>query len=128
MAIWCLCISDYLKKVEEIQHPQDLNGHPWIDFGSVRKTGVTISTSDQRTYYLEPMKVDSKSDNLVLQIDSIANGHGMGLLPDPIAAGYSKHHPNQFNACLNGKQRQRIFIIMFKRVGSKTLAGAAGFD
>ncbi|MDW6019141.1 LysR family transcriptional regulator [Vibrio plantisponsor] len=92
---------DYLRKVDEIQHPQDLNGHPWIDFGSVRKTGVTISTSDQRTYYLEPMKSRFESDNLVLQIDSIANGHGIGLLPDPIAAGYSKHHPNRIVECLS---------------------------
>lgn len=91
---------DYLQNFDAIKHPEDLIEHPWIDFGSTRKSGLTISNSGNETYYLDPMKSRLECDNLALQIDSIANGHGVGLLPESVALGYEKHHPNKIIDCL----------------------------
>lgn len=93
---------NYLHNFDAINHPEDLTEHPWIDFGSTRKSGLTISNADNEAYYLDPIKSRLECDNLALQIDSIANGHGVGLLPESVAAGYLKHHPNKIVDCLPG--------------------------
>ncbi len=92
----------YLESAQAIKQPDDLKLHPWIDFGSVRKAGLSIRNQHQKVYFLDPMESRLECDNLALQIDAVANGNGIGLLPESIAKGYSKHHPDRIVDCLPG--------------------------
>ncbi|KJQ85541.1 LysR family transcriptional regulator, partial [Vibrio sp. S512-13] len=60
------------------------------------------SHPEQGEFFLEPCVSRPYSDNIPMQIDRIANGHGIGLLPTGTAQGYKKHHPGRIAPCLEG--------------------------
>ncbi|NMS17632.1 LysR family transcriptional regulator, partial [Vibrio parahaemolyticus] len=72
---------NYLKQHGPIPHPKELEAHPWIDFGSVQENGLMLAHPQHGEFFLEPFVSRLYSDNIAMQIDSIANGHGIGLLP-----------------------------------------------
>lgn len=93
---------DYLNVAEHAFQPEELKLHPWIDFGSVRKTELMMSHAEYGVHFLEPMESRLECDNLALQIDAIAEGNGIGLLPEPVANGYLQYHPGRIVDCLPG--------------------------
>jgi len=111
----------YLGKHGAFKHPRDLLTHPWIDFGSVRENGLQLTHPQHGSYYLEPMTSRLYSDNIAMQIDSIANGHGVGLLPTWTAQGYEKHHPGRITACLEGWLSEPIAINCYTPAGRPPL-------
>lgn len=111
----------YLQQHGALTHPADLNQHPWIDFGSVRENGLTLTHPEHGDYYLEPLTSRLYSDNIAMQIDSIANGHGVGLLPTWTAKGYEKHHPGRIVPCLEGWLSEPIAINCYIPAGRPPL-------
>ncbi len=91
---------EYLKEIGTIDKPADLADHPWIDYGSARKSGLMLKHPELGVHFLNPMDSRFECDNLALQIDAIANSHGIGLLPESVASGYLKHHPGRIVDCL----------------------------
>ncbi|NMT03552.1 LysR family transcriptional regulator, partial [Vibrio parahaemolyticus] len=101
---------NYLKQHGPIPHPKELEAHPWIDFGSVQENGLMLAHPQHGEFFLEPFVSRLYSDNIAMQIDSIANGHGIGLLPTWTAYGYEKHHPGRITPCLEGWLSEPISI------------------
>lgn len=112
---------EYLTKNGPIKHPNELSSHPWIDFGSVRENGLTLSHPQQGEHYLEPLTSRLYSDNIAMQIDSIANGHGIGLLPTWTAKGYEKHHPGRIQCFLDGWLSEPVAINCYIPSGRRPL-------
>ncbi|UUM30298.1 LysR family transcriptional regulator [Vibrio japonicus] len=112
---------DYLQKTGPINHPNELSRHPWIDFGSVRENGLTLAHPQQGEYHLEPLTSRLYSDNIAMQIDSIANGHGIGLIPTWTANGYERHHPGRIQACLEGWLSEPVAINCYIPAGRPPL-------
>ncbi len=107
----------YLEQHGLIAKPSDLRGHEWIDFGAIREAGLVMNHPDQQRYFLEPMHSRLQCDNLALQVDSIANGNGIGLLPKSMASGYLLHHPGRIVECLPGWQTEPVEINYYTQVG-----------
>ncbi|ELA9084737.1 MULTISPECIES: LysR family transcriptional regulator [Vibrio] len=112
---------NYLKQHGPIQHPKELEAHPWIDFGSVQENGLMLAHPQHGEFFLEPFVSRLYSDNIAMQIDSIANGHGIGLLPTWTACGYEKHHPGRITPCLEGWLSEPISINCYTPAGRPPL-------
>ncbi|EGQ8010203.1 LysR family transcriptional regulator [Vibrio parahaemolyticus] len=112
---------NYIEKHGPIHHPRELNKHPWIDFGSIQENGLLLSHPEQGEFFLEPFVSRLYSDNIAMQIDSIANGHGIGLLPTWTAQGYEKHHPGRITPCLEGWLSEPIAINCYTPAGRHPL-------
>ncbi len=108
---------DYLEKHGHFSHPSELHHHAWIDFGSVREAGLVMTHSEHGVYFLEPMESRLQCDNLALQIDAIANGNGIGLLPKTMAQGYSSFHPGRIVECLSGWETGPVEINCYTPIG-----------
>ncbi len=108
---------EYLVNQPKITHPKQLQDHPWIDFGSVREAGLVLNHHQAGDYFLEPIESRLQCDNLALQVDSIANGNGIGLLPKSMANGYLQHHPGRIVDCLPGWQTEPVEINYYTQVG-----------
>ncbi|HCZ9547357.1 TPA: LysR family transcriptional regulator [Vibrio alginolyticus] len=112
---------NYLKQHGPIPHPKELEAHPWIDFGSVQENGLMLAHPQHGEFFLEPFVSRLYSDNIAMQIDSIANGHGIGLLSTWTACGYEKHHPGRITPCLEGWLSEPISINCYTPAGRPPL-------
>lgn len=111
----------YVQKHGPFSHPEELENHPWIDFGSVRENGLILAHPQRGEYFLEPFVSRLYSDNIAMQIDTIANGHGVGLLPTWTVKGYEKHHPGRIQTCLEGWLSEPIAINCYTPAGRPPL-------
>lgn len=111
----------YLQKHPDIHHPKHLNHHPWIDFGAYREKGLMMHHPEHGHYFLPPLQSRLESDNIALQIDAIANGHGIGLLPTWTAKGYDTHHPGKIIRCLNNWLTEPVEVNCYSPVGRHPL-------
>ncbi|OEF28119.1 LysR family transcriptional regulator [Vibrio rumoiensis] len=91
--------AEYLARQPKLTHPQELNTHQWLPFDHDQKSSIYLSHA-QEHYMVMPQISRLTSDNLLLQIDSMANGYGIGLLPTWIANNYSSAHPGKIVRCL----------------------------
>lgn len=89
----------YVAQHGPFMHPSALDGHPWLDVFALRRQGLTLHNHD-KTYHLSAMPSRFNCDMIAIQLDAIANGQGVGLLPTWSAAGYQKHHPDKIIRCL----------------------------
>ncbi|MBG0754248.1 LysR family transcriptional regulator [Vibrio cidicii] len=107
----------YLEQHCSLLHPKELEAHPWIDFGSVQENGLMLTHPQHGDFFLEPFASRLYCDNIAMQIDSIANGHGIGLLPTWTASVYEKHHPGRITPCLEGWLSEPISINCYTPAG-----------
>lgn len=91
---------DYLTQHRQPDHPRDLTKHAWIDLVAQRQEALTLTHPQQGEYVLPAKESRLQCDNLYMQIDTIAKGRGIGLLPNWVAQGYEKHHPGSISLCL----------------------------
>ncbi|MGB7995232.1 MAG: LysR family transcriptional regulator [Photobacterium halotolerans] len=89
----------YIQKNGVITHPEQLNSHQWLPFDSDKSDTVYLSNGQEDCVVMPPIS-RLTSDNLVLQLDSISSGYGVGLLPTWIANNYLKAHPGNLMPCL----------------------------
>ncbi|WP_025674230.1 LysR family transcriptional regulator [Salinivibrio socompensis] len=89
----------YVAQHAPFTHPRALDGHPWLDVFALRRQGLTLYNHD-KTYHLSAMPSRFNCDMIAIQLDAIANGQGVGLLPIWSAAGYQQHHPDKIMRCL----------------------------
>lgn len=90
---------EYLQDYPEIIHPKQLEQHQWLSFEGERVERVHL-TNGQHRCQIQPKPGRLSSDNILLQVDSIANGYGIGFLPTWTANNYSRAHPNRLQRCL----------------------------
>lgn len=103
---------DYLGNHPALSHPQQLNSHQWLPFDGDRMNRIYLNSYDQH-YVVMPKISRLTSDNILLQIDSMANGYGIGLLPTWIADNYSTSHPGNLQRCLPDWYGQPQAIICY---------------
>ncbi|GAA5648427.1 MULTISPECIES: LysR family transcriptional regulator [Vibrio] len=112
---------EYLRQHGQLTSPQELHRHPWIDFGCLRERELTLHHSEHGEFKLEPLSSRLHSDNVALQIDAIANGHGIGLLPTWTVQGYQRHHPGRIVPCLDSWLSEPVAITCYTPAGRHPL-------
>ncbi|OOE38944.1 hypothetical protein BZG00_12235 [Salinivibrio kushneri] len=90
---------DYVSQYGPFTHPSLLDEHPWLDVFALRRQGLTLYDHDS-TYHLSAMPSRFNCDMIAIQLDAIADGQGVGLLPIWSATGYQHHHPDRIMRCL----------------------------
>ncbi|WP_417880992.1 LysR family transcriptional regulator [Vibrio sp.] len=80
-------------------HPNQLSHHQWLPFECDNSSTIYLSNGQEHCMAMPPIS-RLTSDNLLLQIDSIASGYGIGLLPTWVADNYSKVHPGNIELCM----------------------------
>ncbi|SIO42275.1 LysR family transcriptional regulator [Salinivibrio sp. ES.052] len=89
----------YIEQHGPFTHPKSLDKHPWLDVFALRRQGLTLYNHD-KTYHLRAMPSRFNCDMIAIQLDAIADGQGVGLLPIWSAAGYQHHHPARITRCV----------------------------
>lgn len=89
----------YLERFGPIQNPQELCHHQWINLAEESHTLTMKSPQGERVEVeLPPCRL--KADQLMLQADAIAAGHGLGVMPNWQASKRMAFHPGCFERCL----------------------------
>ncbi|NUY57511.1 LysR family transcriptional regulator [Salinivibrio sp. EAGSL] len=89
----------YVAQHGPFTHPRALDDHPWLDVFALRRKGLTLYNHD-KAYHLSAIPSRFNCDMIAIQLDAIADGQGVGLLPTWSAAGYQQHHPDNIMRCL----------------------------
>lgn len=106
----------YLKRFTVLEHPWQLTQHAWVPSESTWDNKITLNKGSE-SYDVIPRTCRLISDSLPLQIDSIAQGLGVGLLPKWTAKKYGNAHPGQIQACLPQWQGKPMLIVCYCAVG-----------
>ncbi|MDV2857374.1 LysR family transcriptional regulator [Oceanimonas sp. CAM02] len=91
---------DYAQRHGVLRHPQELPEHVWIDRLSERHHALLLRHEHEGEYIFQPLPSRLKADDYILQLDAIANGQGIGVLPEYYAEAYLKAHPGRLQLCL----------------------------
>lgn len=94
--------NDYLTRMPKIEHPRDIVNHHQINSLSLYQDGYTLQHPDFPDHRIEQVNSRLRCDNSILQLDALAKGRGIGLLPVGLYKKYDASHPNQLVACLPG--------------------------
>lgn len=89
----------YTKEHGRLTHPNQLNYHQWLPFDQELENTICLSNGQEHCVVIPPISRLS-SDNLMMQLDSIASGYGVGLLPIWTANNYLAAHPGNIEPCL----------------------------
>ncbi|ODC04370.1 hypothetical protein BFW38_13340 [Terasakiispira papahanaumokuakeensis] len=99
------------------EHPRELLQHQWVDMIGMVKEGLDVYHPDALACTLPPFDSRITSDTVVLQVDAICRGEGIGLLPVHMAEGYLSVHPGELEACLPGWHPAPVEVGMFYSPG-----------
>lgn len=91
---------DYLSRQEAPKHPEDLLAHDWVDWLCESGEGVVLRYATEGEYSFQPPPSRFMVDNQTLQLDAIARGAGIGMLPARFAEGYQQAHPGRLQSVL----------------------------
>ncbi|WP_319552818.1 LysR family transcriptional regulator [Vibrio sp.] len=112
---------EYLSQHNRLSHPKELVNHPWIDFIAARQEAMTLHHPKYGDYELPAMESRLQSDNLTMQVDAIAKGRGVGLLPTWLANGFEKSHPGSLVPCLEDWLSDPATVSCFYPIGRHPL-------
>ncbi|WP_170066812.1 LysR family transcriptional regulator [Vibrio gangliei] len=90
---------EYLKQHEKLTHPQQLNLHQWLPYEPEQSHSICLSNGQEHCVVMPPIS-RLTSDNLMMQLESISSGSGIGLLPTWTANNYLRAHPGNIEPCL----------------------------
>ncbi|OOF24536.1 LysR family transcriptional regulator [Salinivibrio sp. IB872] len=107
----------YVQVYGPFSHPSALDDHAWLDVFALRRRGLTLFHSHQAPYHLSALPSRFNCDMVAIQIDAIANGQGVGLLPTWNAEGYQAHHPDKIIRCLPHWQSAAVPIRLYSASG-----------
>lgn len=88
---------EYLSKHDKISHPKDIKKHDWVNYITHSKS---LYHPEHGLHLIDSSQSRLHSDNITVQLDAIANGRGIGLLPIGLATKYGKIHPGKIEVCL----------------------------
>lgn len=91
---------DYLARHGRPQHPEALAQHAWIDLLGEAEHGLILAHRQQGEFCFQPPESRFSVDQQTLQGDAIALGHGIGIMPDWLAARRKRAHPGSLTRCL----------------------------
>lgn len=91
---------DYFAGQRLPAHPRELAAHAWVDWLGETGEGLVLRHGSEGEYAFQPPPSRLTVDNYTLQLDAIARGQGIGVLPVRFAEGYQKAHPGRLLACL----------------------------
>lgn len=92
----------YLAARGQPDHPRELAAHAWVDWLGEAAAGVTLRHEAEGEYGFQPSPSRLTVDSLVLQMDAITRGQGIGILPVAFAESYDRSHPGKLARCLPG--------------------------
>lgn len=92
---------EYLSNAAKLSHPNDLHAHNWIHH-ALGSDQLSLCHPLQENYRLGISNSRLQSDNILLQLDTITGGKGVGVLPIGLAEQFSKAHPQRLMRCLPG--------------------------
>lgn len=84
------------------RHPRELSCHKWVDWLGETGRGLLLRHGGEGEYGFQPPPSRIRVDSLVLQMDAITRGQGIGILPVQFAEGYMAAHPGNLMRCLPG--------------------------
>ena len=82
------------------QHPRELSSYDWVDWLNENRDTLLLQHQNEGEYAFQPPPSRLNADNYVLQLDAIAKGEGIGVLPVRFAEGYLNAHPGCLQVCL----------------------------
>ncbi|WP_104203343.1 LysR family transcriptional regulator [Billgrantia saliphila] len=91
---------DYLNRHGRPDHPRELGRHTWIDLLGETDQGLTLNHPQLGEYCFQPPDTRFRVDQQTLHGDAIARGHGLGIMPDWLAAARERAHPGSLVRCL----------------------------
>ena len=91
---------DYLARRGEPEHPRELATHAWVDWIGEAGEGVALHHEQEGDVIVQPPPSRLKVDHLVPQLDAIARGQGIGILPVQNAESYELAHTGSLRRCL----------------------------
>lgn len=111
---------EYLQRRGRPQAPEDLMHHQWVDLLGMLKKGLHLHHPNQGSYPLMAFDSRWKTDSLVLQIDAIQQGRGLGFLPLWQADCFEAAHPGRLQRCLDAWQTGPVDIALYYPLGRPT--------
>lgn len=91
---------NYLARKGTPRHPRELARHQWVDLLGDGGDHVTLQHVKHGRFPVPLPGSRIRVDQMVLQGDAIAAGHGLGLLPHWIVEKRLRHHPGSLVACM----------------------------
>ncbi|MFQ3790265.1 LysR family transcriptional regulator [Halomonas sp. A29] len=91
---------DYFARRGKPRHPRELTQHAWIDLLGETEQGLTLTHSRQGEFRFQPPDSRFRVDQQMLHGDAIAQGHGLGVMPDWMAGARERAHPGTLVRCL----------------------------
>lgn len=107
----------YLASVGAPQHPRELEAHAWIDLLDSASDGLLLHHAQHPDFLFNAPRSRLRVDLTALQIDAIAYGQGIGLLPHWVVEKREKHHPGDLVSCLPGWEPAPLPITMLYAYG-----------
>lgn len=107
----------YLANAGYPQHPSELESHAWIDLLDSASSGLLFHHAHHDDFLFNAPRSRLRVDLTVLQIDAIAYGQGIGLLPHWVVEKREKHHPGDLVSCLHGWEPAPLPITMLYAYG-----------
>ncbi|MDR5892314.1 LysR family transcriptional regulator [Halomonas mongoliensis] len=108
---------DYLARRGAPDHPRELAQHAWIDLLGANRDGVALHHRDGSRFDFQPPVSRLRVDLPELQLDAVARGRGLGLLPHWMVARREHHHPGELVACLPEWQPEPLPITLLYPFG-----------
>ncbi|MGM0833377.1 LysR family transcriptional regulator [Halomonas qaidamensis] len=107
----------YLANAGYPQHPSELEEHAWIDLLDSASSGLLLHHTHHDDFLFHAPRSRLRVDLTVLQIDAIAYGQGIGLLPHWMVEKREQHHPGDLVSCLPGWEPAPLPITMLYAYG-----------
>ncbi|AYF34253.1 LysR family transcriptional regulator [Vreelandella alkaliphila] len=107
----------YLANAGYPQHPSELESHAWIDLLDSASSGLLFHHAHHDDFLFNAPHSRLRVDLTVLQIDAIAYGQGIGLLPHWVVEKREQYHPGDLVSCLPGWEPAPLPITMLYAYG-----------
>ncbi|WP_346796073.1 LysR family transcriptional regulator [Halomonas sp. Bachu 37] len=93
---------DYFAREGTPDHPRELAHHAWVDLLGETDDGLVLNHAQLGSYRFSPPISRLKVDQHCLHNDALAQGRGLGVLADWLAARREDAHPGCLQRCLPG--------------------------
>ncbi|NIC07066.1 LysR family transcriptional regulator [Billgrantia bachuensis] len=111
---------DYLARHGEPLHPHELSQHAWIDLLGETEQGLTFTHPQQGEFRFQPPDSRFRVDQQTLHGDAIARAHGLGIIPDWMAAARERAHPGSLVRCLPEWSAPPVPVTLLYPYGSRS--------
>lgn len=102
----------YLEQQGSPSTPEELAAHEWVGLSDDTKFEIELRHHQRGKFQPALTNCRLKVDRLLIQVDAILNGGGLGLIPDWNAAARLKHHPGCLTRCLPEWQGPTLGIYL----------------